>query len=309
MRFLLLAMFVVSIGCSDSNPIVSAPDVVQARVVATEQNARIALLEMQQGFNDLGRWIVTGKIKNISQVSISGISVQATLYEQDGSLIHSLDERPSHGGYGDLPPQGETTFDITFYEFLHLDRKTPDASRTVIDILVDGYKVSYDDRAGLPPHKLFDFRFSNWDDDEDTVASNEPAKFELEHRAGGKGTKVSVGKARTLMRFPGIVYYTVDVEYRFRGGLLQSGTYTFTQIGPSFETVEELLDERYGTSVTLENFPGVLAWVKNADTYVYLHPATEESEIEILYLKIGSTYNTDEENDYNRLPIRVVVGE
>ena len=171
--------------------------------------------------------------------------------------------------------------------------------------------MSYDNRTELPPHRLFDFRFSNWGDDEETVASNEPApNFHLHHFDGGKSTKVSSGTASALFRFSGEVNYLVHIEYRFTGGLLYAGVYTFDQDdGPEFETVKELLNDRYGLGSSLDDYPGVLAWTKNSSTFVYLEPANSEHGLAITYLQRGTSYNTDEENEYNRLPLRVVVPE
>lgn len=308
-RIVAVAVCFLVVACSE-NPITSSPtEPPQARPAVIQQSPQIALLQLEQGFNDLNRWIVSGKIKNISPTSVSGISIKATLYQYDGSLISILDERPEHGGFGDLPPQGETTFKITFFQYLHLDQKLPDRARTVVDVLVDGYKVSYDNRTSLPPHRLFDFRFSNWGDDEETVASNEPGRFVLTHIDGGKSTKVSIGTTTDELTFPGDVRHTVNIKYQFTGGMLQAGVYSFSQTGPTFDTVQELLNDRYGTGSPLEDYPGVVAWTKNSSTFVYLEPANADRGVEITYLQRGTSYNSDEENDYNRLPLRVIISD
>ena len=107
LRIVAVAISFLVTACSN-NPMTSSPtDLPKSRPAIVQQNPRIALLQLDQGFNDLDRWIVSGKIKNISSNSVSNISIKVTLYRYDGSLISILDERPVHGGYGDLPPQGE----------------------------------------------------------------------------------------------------------------------------------------------------------------------------------------------------------
>ena len=311
LRIAAVSVFFLAVACSD-NPITSdSTDIPQARPTINQQNPQIALLQLEQGFNDLNRWIVSGRIKNISSASVSDISIKTTLYQDDGTLIFALDERPEHGGYSDLPPQGETTFSITFYQYLHLDQKTPDRSRTVVDILIDGYKVSFDNRAELAYHDQFDFRFSNWGDDEETVASNEPGGFWLSHIAGGKSTKESFGYATAVLEFSETVQDSVNVVYGFRAGILWFGAYDFAQSVPTskMDTIKPELTERYGTGTTVEGLEGVTGWTIGSRTFVFLYPANEERGIRIGYVSANAQLDTDTEDEYNRLPLRVVVPE
>lgn len=86
-----------------------------------------------------------------------------------------------------------------------------------------------DDEAPAPYHEQFDFRFSNWGDSEETVASNEPGGFELVHVDGGKSTKLSSGYATAVLTCPDAIEDTVEVAYELRGGVLDAGYYWFDQ--------------------------------------------------------------------------------
>lgn len=102
--------------------------------------------------------------------------------------------------------------------FIHTDGLSlPDPSQTRTVSSNDTTQTSYSDQ--------YDFRFSNWGDSEDTVASNEPAGFELVHVDGGKSTKLSSGYATAILTFPDAIEDTVEVAYEFRGGVLVAGYY------------------------------------------------------------------------------------
>ena len=303
MRILIALLIMAVAGCTTGNPVVSyeterpAPRIIQS--------TRLALLSLDQGFNDDNQYIVSGRIKNISGVGVSDIKVKATLYKADGTLIASKTDYPDYW-LGDLQPQAETAFSITFYWYLDLDRQMPEPDRTVFDILVDGYAVSYDNRADLPYHQQFDFRFSNWGDNEETVASNEPGEFVLNHIHGGKSTKESEGYAVAVLKFSDVVQDTVDVTYGFQGGLLVFGFYDFSMTAPAvrFDTIRTELNTRYG--------PGTLSdsswsWNKGNRTFVFLFPATTWRGIRIAYVDINGQLDREAEEEYNELPLRVIV--
>ena len=276
-----------------------------ARIV---QSTTLALLSLDQGFNDDNQYIVSGRIKNISDAPVRNVKVKATLYRADGTLIASETNYPD-SYFDDLQPQGETSFSMTFYWYLDLDRQIPDPDRTVFDILIDGYRVSYDNRADLPYHLQFDFRFSNWGDDESTVESNEPNWKYLNHIDGGKSTKESEGYATAALEFSETVIDTVDVVYVFQGGLLVAGWYDFAMTTPAgkWDVIKRELTDRYGTAVSLEG--GDLGWTKHDRTFVYLFPATTWRGIRIAYVDAYAPALSDRkaEDEYNRLPLRVVV--
>lgn len=312
-RVITVTVCFLVIACTN-NPVSSPTDQpineLQARPTISQQTPPIALLQLEQGFNDLDQYIVSGKIKNISESGVSGIQVKATLYRADGTLITSKSEYPDYW-IGDLQPQGESQFSIKFYRYLDLDRQTPDPTRTVFDLLIDGYRVSYLNRAEVPYHSLFDFRFSNWGDDEVTVQSNEPNWLFLNHIDGGKSTKESEGYATATLAFSDTVVDTVEVAYIFRGGLLVAGWYDFamTVASEKWDSIEDELTERYGSGVTVEGLDGVLGWTKSDQTFVFLYPATTWRGIRIGYIDRNASLDTESEDEYNRLPLRVVVPE
>lgn len=314
MRIVVIALCFIVVACS-GNPVSSisidltltGDSDTQGRAAVVQQSPQIALLQIQQGFNDLDQYIVYGKIKNISESGISGIQVKATLYKEDGTLLSSKSEYPDYW-LGDLQPRGETAFSVKFYWWLDLDRQIPESTRTVVDILIDGYKVSYDNRTELPYQNQFDFRFSNWGDDEETVSSNEPNWLYLDHIAGGKATKESLGFATAVLEFSDVLRDTVEVVYEFQGGLLVSGRYDFAMTVPAtrMDTIRTELNERYGPGTQTDNS---WSWDKGTHTWVFLFPATTWRGIRIAYVDVNRKLDTEAEDDYNRLPLRVAVPE
>ncbi len=289
---------------TSARPATPAESLAPTAAEVTQQNPKIALLQLEQGFNDLGSYVVYGRIKNISGSEISDtIRPKATLYTSNGVLI---DTETGLGIYT-LQSSGETTFSLRFYSF-ELRGQTPDPTRTVLDILINGYRVSYLNRAQIPYHSHFDFRFSNWGDSEETVASNEPGGFRLEHIAGGKSTKESEGYATAVLTFSDTVEDSVEVAYLFRGGELYGGWYDFPITAPAdkMSMIQNALTERYGLG---ELSDGSWTWIKGERTFVFLFSATDWRGIRIAYVDATSPFDTEAEDAYNRLPLRVVVPE
>lgn len=312
MKAALLFILCVVVSCSKGNPVsTDHTDPTPARPVVEQQTVKIALLSMTQGFDASNRWIVSGKIKNVHTSNLTGITIKASVYDSTNVLLASRDDSPSYGNILDLTPQGEVTFSITFYQSLHLNNKTPDATKTVLEILIDSVVVPYDNRSDLAYNRYFDFRFSNWGDYEETVASNEPGGFWLNHVAGGKATKISYGYARTTLQFSASVIDTVDVVYGFRGGMLYLGAYDFSRTTPTgrMTTINTVLTNRYGTGTSVEGLTGVTSWTKDTRTLVFLYPADTSRGIRIAYVDVNASLNTDPEDEYNRLPLRVIVSE
>ncbi|MXY98046.1 MAG: hypothetical protein F4Z29_09935 [Gemmatimonadetes bacterium] len=301
---LLAAVAVLTAACSD-NPMTSNPAEPRARPAVASQDNVLALLNLSQGFNDLDRYIVTGTIKNVSQAAITEyITIRVRIKNASGV---ELDTEVSTL-YSDLLPQAEVTFETASWRF-ELDRDTPDPSKTVVELLIDGNQVVYRDLTQAPYYHQFDFRFSNWGDDEATVQSNEPDSLVMNHIDGGKATKESEGYATATLEFSDTVIDTVTVIYAFRGGALWLGAYDFDQSVPDSKRafVATYLSDRYGTATTDDD--GTRQWTKNDRTVVFLFAANDWRGIRIAYIDVNAQLDTDAEDDYNRLPLRVVVPE
>lgn len=305
LRTVAIAISFLIVACSN-NPINSSSnDMPQGRPVITSQDNVLALLRLSQGFNDLDRYVVTGTIKNVSNAPITeNLTVRVRLKNASGVEL----DTEVNTLYGDLAPQAEVTFETTSWRF-ELNRDIPDPTKTAVELLIDGHLVVYRDLTQAPYYHQFDFRFSNWGDDESTVASNEPGAFSLEHVAGGKATKESFGYATAVLQFSDAVHDTVTVVYAFRGEALWLGAYDFDLSVPDSKRafVATYLSDRYGLATIDDD--GTRRWTKNDRTVVYLFAANEVRGIRIAYIDRNAQLDTEAEDDYNRLPLRVIVPE
>lgn len=305
LRIVAITVCLLFAACSN-NPVTSSPtDMPQVRTVITSQDNVLALLSLSQGFNDLDRYIVTGTIKNVSNAPITEyVTVRVRLKNSSGVELDTEEVTI----YSDLAPQGEVTFETSSWRF-ELNRDNPDPTKTEVELLIDGHLVVYRDLTQAPYYQQFDFRFSNWGDDESTVASNEPGEFVLEHVAGGKATKESFGYATAVLQFSDAVHDTVTVVYAFRGEALWLGAYDFDRSVPDSKRafVATYLSDRYGLATIDDD--GTRRWTKNDRTVVFLFAANEVRGIRIAYLDRNAQLDTEAEDEYNRLPLRVIVPE
>lgn len=173
MRSLLILSCVVTISistltsCSKSNPIVQSTGEPQNRVTDIAAEDKLALLSISQGYNDLGRYVVEGRIKNLLyDGEVSSITIRVTLYTTSGTSIDDEDATIFR-----MYPREEETFKTESWPY-ELDDLTPDPDKTVITMLIEGTIVSYEDRrgdSGSDTAGRFDFRWSRWGDSKDTV--------------------------------------------------------------------------------------------------------------------------------------------
>ncbi len=304
--FILFCVVTISIStltsCSKSNPIIQTTGEPQNRVTDIAAEDKLALLSISQGYNDLGRYVVEGRIKNLLyDDEVSSITIRVTLYTSSGTSIDDEDATIFR-----MYPREEETFKTESWPY-ELDDLTPDPDKTVITMLIEGTIVSYEDRrgdSGSDTAGRFDFRWSRWGDSKDTVESKEPGTLTFTIDDGMDET----GTTTDVLTFTETVFDTVTVRYRFLGNELWGGGYVFSSsVSDSLkEALRSTLDDRYGIS---EESDGNTLWKRNEDTWVVLYPETTESNMILGYFEESMLYNLTGNNEYNDLPVRVVVTE
>lgn len=289
-------------SCSKSNPIVQTTEDPQKRVVAIAAEDKLALLSISQGYNDLGRYVVEGRIKNLLyDDEISSITIKVSLYTTSGT---SIDEE--NATIYRMNPREEETFKTESWPF-ELGSLTPDPDKTVITMLIEGIIVSYEDRrgeSGSDTAGRYDFRWSRWGDSKDTVESKEPGTLTFTIDDGMDET----GTTTDVLTFTESIFDTVTVRYRFLGNELWGGGYVFSSsVSDSLkDALRSTLNDRYGIS---EEVDGNTLWKRNEDTWIVLYPATTESNMLLGYFEESMLYNLTGNYEYNDLPVRVVVPE
>lgn len=300
---LLITLLFTIASCSESNPIVQTTGEPTQRVVATAQHNKVALMSLSHGFNDLGRYVVKGRIKSLlyDETIRETITIRVSLRTTSEVLIDEEDD-----SFFLLYPRQEKTFETQSWPF-ELGRLTPDPSKTVITMLIDGTIVSYEDRrgnSGSDTAGRYDFRWSRWGDSKDSVESKEPGQLVLTREEGMDET----GTTTDVLTFSQTVSDTVDVRYKFMGNELWSGWYIF-RASVSASLADELrntLTDRYGVSEQIE---GNTLWKRNENTWVVLYPATSESNMMLAYVEESMLLNFEGNYAYNNLPLRKVVPE
>lgn len=308
MRSFVHLSFIISVSllavasCSKSNPISQTTDDPQKRVVATTAENKLALLSLSQRFNDLGRYVVEGRIKNLLyNEEITSITIRVSLYTSNETLIDEEDDTIYR-----MYSREEATFETETWQF-ELDNLTPDPDETVITMLIDGTIVSYEDRrggSGSDTAGRYDFRWSRWGDSKDEVESKEPGTLNFTRDNGMDET----GTTTDVLKFTETILDTVTVRYRFLGNELWGGGYVFSSSASDSLTdaLKSMLNDRYGIS---EEVDGNTLWKRNEDTWVVLYPATTESNMILGYFEESMLYNLEGNYKYNDLPLRVVIPE
>ena len=308
MRSFLTLICVVTISifafasCSKSNPIIQTTGDPQKRVASTTAEDKLALLSVSQGYNDLGRYVVEGRIKNLLyDDEISLVTIEVSLFTTSGTSI----DKESESIYRMYPRQ-EETFKTESWSF-ELGGLTPDPDKTVITVFIEGTIVSYEDRrgnSGSDTAGRFDFRWSRWGDSKDTVQTKEPGSLTFTIEDGMDET----GSTTDVLTFTETLFDTVTVRYKFLGNELWGGGYVFSSsVSDSLKkALRSTLDDRYGIS---EVFDGNSFWKRNEDTWVVLYPETTESNMILSYFEESMLYHLTGNYEYNDLPVRVVVPE
>ena len=293
---------ITTASCSEGNPIIHSAGNPQNRVVEATENNKLALLSLSQGFNDLGRYVVEGRIKNLLyDEEITSITIRVSLYTSDETLIDQEDDSIYR-----MSSREEAMFETESWPY-ELGESTPDPDETVITMLIVGTNISYEDRrgdSGSDTAGRYDFRWSRWGDSKDVVESKEPGTLTYTTDEGMDET----GTTTDVLTFSDTVFDTVDVRYRFMGNELWAGGYVFsTSVSDSVkDALSSTLNDRYGIS---EEVDGNTVWKRNEDTWVILYPATTESNMILSYYEESMLFNLEGNNDYNSLPVRKVVPE
>ncbi|MCY3774091.1 MAG: hypothetical protein OXG98_18950 [Gemmatimonadetes bacterium] len=302
LSFIVSVLLLAVASCSKSNPISQTTGDPQERVVSAAAENKLALLSLNQRFNDLGQYVVEGRIKNLLyNEEVTSITIRVSLYTSNETLIDEEDDTIYR-----MYSREETTFETETWQF-ELDNLTPDPDETVITMLIDGTIVSYEDRrgdSGSDTAGRYDFRWSRWGDSKDEVESKEPGTLTFTRDDGMDET----GTTTDVLKFTETVFDTVAVRYRFMGNELWGGGYVFSSsVSDSLKNaLRSTLNERYGIS---ENVDGNTLWKRNEDTWVVLYPETTESNMILGYFEESMLLNLNGNNAYNTLPLRVVVPE
>ena len=265
-------------------PVIQTTGDLQKRAVATGQHTKLALLSLTQKFNDLGRYVVEGRIKNLLyNEEISSITIRVLLYTMSGTFIDQEDDTIYR-----MYPREEALFETETWQF-ELGSLTPDPNETVINMLIDGTIVSFEDRSGDSGSDTagrYDFRWSRWGDSKEEVESKEPSTLTFTRDKGMDET----GTTTDVLTFSETISDTVEVRYKFMGDELWSGWYVFSStVSDSLENaLTETLTGRYGISELIGDYT---FWKRNETTWVILYPSTTESNMSLAYVEESMFYN------------------
>ena len=317
LRGLAVLLSIVCVSCSNDSSNVTGPleSPVAANptvVIETVTEAEMALLSLEQAFNDLGRYVISARTKNLSyDDDVSGVTVKFVIYTSDDEEI---DTEESY--VGSIQPRAEYVVEAEIWQF-ELGGLTPDSTKTTVDILVDGNSVTYQDLREqeevkpehTPFHEIYDFRWSNWGDTIDDVLAVDTSglEFDDENVTGyGRSTRISMFTT-FILKISDTVSDTSSVEYEFIDDVLHAGHYWFSD-HMTTETANMLLDElntRYGDPVSQTDER--IDWVKNSDTPVYLSMPSDSTNGCLHYQSAEYDILSERADNYNNLPIRPVV--
>ena len=318
LRGLAVLFSFICVSCSNDSsnvtgPIESPVAANQTVVLETVTEAEMALLSLEQEFNDLGRYVISARTKNLSyDDDVSGVTVKFVIYTSDDVEI----DTEQISVRGSIQPRAEYVVEAEIWQF-ELGGLTPDSTKTTVDILVDGNSIAYQDLREqeevkpehTPFHEIYDFRWSIWGDTIDEVLAVDTSGLEYDdENVTGYGQSTRISMITTfILKISDTVSDTSSVEYEFIDGALHAGHYWFSD-HMTTETANMLLDElntRYGDPVSQTDER--IDWIKNSDTPVYLNMPSTTANGCLHYRSAEYDILSERADNYNNLPIRPVV--